>query len=40
LIKEGYDGSKTEKEIMWDRGYYRIWGCGQYRWEYKNQFDK
>jgi hypothetical protein len=36
LIKEGYDSSKTEVEIMHDRGYYRIFGCGQYRWIYKN----
>lgn len=29
LIKEGFDPNKTEVEIMYDRGYYRIWGCGQ-----------
>jgi hypothetical protein len=34
LIKEGFDGSKTEVEIMHERGYYRIFGCGQYRWVY------
>jgi hypothetical protein len=34
LIKEGFDGSKTEVEIMHERGYYRIFGCGQYKWEY------
>lgn len=36
LIKDGYDPNKTEIEIMWERGWKRIWGCGQYRWEYKN----
>jgi hypothetical protein len=36
LIKEGYDSNKTEVEIMHERGYYRIFGCGQYRWVYKN----
>jgi hypothetical protein len=34
LIKEGFDGSKTEVEIMHERGYFRIFGCGQYRWIY------
>jgi hypothetical protein len=36
LIKEGYDPNKTEVEIMYERGYYRIFGCGQYRWIFKN----
>jgi hypothetical protein len=35
LVKEGYDINKTEIEIMQGRGYFRIFGCGQYRWEYK-----
>jgi hypothetical protein len=34
LIKEGFDGSKTEIEIMHERGYFRIWGCGQEKWIY------
>src|SRR6266403_127157 len=34
LIKEGFDPNKTEVEIMHERGYYRIFGCGQVRWEY------
>ncbi len=34
LIKNGYDPNKTEVEIMNDRGYFRIWGCGQIRWEF------
>jgi hypothetical protein len=25
---------KTENEIMHERGYYRIFGCGQKRYEY------
>ena len=36
LIKDGYDASKTEVEIMHERGYSRIWSCGQIRWIYKN----
>ncbi len=34
LIKEGYDSNKTESEIMHGRGYFRLYSCGQYRWEY------
>ena len=34
LVKEGYDPSMTEVEIMHNRGYYRIWACGQKRYEY------
>jgi hypothetical protein len=25
----------TEKEIMFERGIYRIYDCGNIRWEYK-----
>lgn len=28
LVKEGYDKDKTEKEIMKERGYHRIYDCG------------
>jgi hypothetical protein len=35
LIKEGFDSNKTEVEIMHERGYYRIYGCGQVRWIYQ-----
>jgi len=35
LIKDGFDGSKTEIEIMHERGYFRVWGCGQEKWIYK-----
>jgi hypothetical protein len=34
LIKAGFDGNLTENQIMWGRGYYKVFGCGQYRWEY------
>ncbi len=32
LIKEGYDPNKTEVMIMHERGYYRIFSCGQVKW--------
>ncbi len=32
LIKEGYDSNKTEIQIMHERGYYRIWDCGNEKW--------
>lgn len=32
LVKEGYDQNKTEKQIMFDRGIYRIYDCGNIRW--------
>lgn len=34
LVKEGHDPSKTEVEIMHEMGNFRIWGCGQDKWEY------
>jgi hypothetical protein len=34
LVKEGFDPNKTEKEIMLDRKIYRIYDCGNIRWEY------
>jgi hypothetical protein len=34
LIKEGYDKNLTEKEIMFSRKIYRIYDCGNIRWEY------
>jgi hypothetical protein len=37
LIKDGYDPNKTEVEIMYERGYSRIWSCGQIRWEFKKK---
>lgn len=34
LVKQGFDKTKTEREIMFERGYYRIYDCGNIRWEY------
>lgn len=34
LIKEGFDPNKTEQQIMLDRKIYRIYDCGNVRWEY------
>jgi hypothetical protein len=33
LVKEGYDKNKTEQQIMFDRKIYRIYDCGNIRWE-------
>jgi len=35
LIKDGFDPNKSESEIMCDRGYYKIYGCGQDKWVWK-----
>jgi len=32
LVKEGFDKNKTEKEIMKERGYNRIYDCGNKKW--------
>ena len=34
LVKEGYDSTKTEQEIMHERGIHRIYDCGTiaYKW--------
>ena len=37
LVKEGFDKEKTEKEIMFERKIYRIYDCGNIRWEYSSQ---
>lgn len=34
LVKEGFDSEKTEKQIMLERKIYRIYDCGNLRWEY------
>ena len=36
LVKQGFDKDKTEKQIMFNRWYYRIYDCGHIRWEYNN----
>jgi hypothetical protein len=32
LVKEGFDPSKTENEIMKNRGFLRIYDCGSRTW--------
>ena len=34
LVKEGFDKSKTEFQIMTERGFLRIFDCGSKKWEY------
>lgn len=34
-MEQGFDKGKTEKQIMFNRGYYRIYDCGHIRWEYR-----
>lgn len=34
LVKEGADPSKTEEEIMAERGYYRIYDCGNFKYRF------
>jgi hypothetical protein len=34
LVKEGADPNKTEVQIMYDKGYFRIFGCGQDKYVY------
>jgi hypothetical protein len=33
LIKKGYDKNKTEKQIMGELGYLRVWDCGNFKYE-------
>ena len=33
LVKEGYDKNMTEQKIMFNRKIYRIYDCGNIRWE-------
>lgn len=35
LVKDGYDKSKTEYEIMMERGFTRTWDCGNMKYELK-----
>ncbi len=35
LVKEGFDPNKTEAEIMFERGFDRIWDCGSMKFIYK-----
>lgn len=34
LVKQGFDKDKTERQIMESRGYFRIFDCGNYKFEY------
>ena len=36
LVEQGFDKNKSEKQIMEERGYTRIWDCGHYKFEIKN----
>jgi len=36
LIKEGFDSNKTEKEIMCERGFHRIYDCGNKKYILNN----
>jgi len=35
LVKQGFDSTLTENQIMYSRGYFRIFGCGQDKYIYK-----
>jgi hypothetical protein len=35
LVSEGHDKKKTEKQIMLELGYLRIYDCGSYKFEWK-----
>ena len=35
LVSQGFDASKTETEIMNERGFYRIFDCGMQKWVFK-----
>lgn len=37
LVSQGADKNKTEKEIMYERGYFRLFGCGSKKWIYKTK---
>jgi hypothetical protein len=32
LVRDGFDQNKTESEIMLERGYGKIWDCGNKKW--------
>jgi hypothetical protein len=36
LVEQGYDVNKTERQIMEERGFTRIWDCGHYKFEIYN----
>ena len=34
LVKEGFDESKSEHDIMSERGFFRIYDCGTMVWKW------
>lgn len=40
LVSQGFDGRKSEKEIMSERGFLRIYDCGTYRFRYTTKKDQ
>ena len=34
LVKAGFDVTKTEEEIMMERGIYKIYDCGNFKFGY------
>jgi len=39
LISEGFDSNKTEHEIMFERGYYRIYDSGSLKYKFINNIN-
>ncbi len=37
LVAQGFDASKTEDQIMRERGFSKIWGAGNKKWIYTNE---
>ena len=35
LVSEGFNQNKTARQIMIERGYYRIYDCGTKKYEFK-----
>ena len=35
LVKMGHDPLKSENDIMYELGYYKVWGCGQEKYIYE-----
>ena len=39
LVSEGFDKNKTEKQIMFDRNYFRVYDCGAMRFLFEKSGD-
>jgi hypothetical protein len=37
LVSQGEDINKTEKDIMYEKGYFRLFGCGSKKWIYESE---